>query len=173
MLEIGRADRGRERLQMACSDVDTSSGSNVETIGVLSSQSAVRQVTKSVFGDIVREEQCEPRDVYLTATIDQSDTIFNAFKNLGVPTLVCTAHRLNSIATSSMGIVGGLECDATGACKNTGMRNLVSRAMTMVDLVGHAPTMVKEEYHELRKGMLDLYDDFERAIDLVRRNCTR
>ncbi|CAN0242260.1 unnamed protein product, partial [Pylaiella littoralis] len=90
------------------------------------------QVTVDAFGGIVGAEHCEPSNIYISATVDQGGNMINAFRAMGVPTLICSGHRLNSAVQWATGIGGSFKSDGSGTCKNRLGHELVRKATAMV-----------------------------------------
>lgn len=126
------------------------------------------QVTIDAFGGIVGEANCEPRLIYIAATVDQGANMVNAFKRMGVETLLCSGHRLNSAVQWATGVGGSYKADGTGTCKNRQSRELTTKTTAMV---GHCSHSVCNN-DEFKKVQADL-DEAARLLELVRRNDTR
>ena len=83
----------------------------------------VVQETARLFAPICGDEECEPMDVYIAATVDQGGNIVNAFKCLLVPVIIYSAHRLNSMVSWGVGING-----SEGNSRNPSLNDLIKRA---------------------------------------------
>ena len=77
------------------------------------------------FSGICGEDSCQPNDVFVAVTVDQGGNMMNAFRNLGVPVLVCTGHRLNTATKWSLGITGTFTSAGGGTCKNAQLRSVL------------------------------------------------
>ncbi|CAM9984076.1 unnamed protein product, partial [Pylaiella littoralis] len=121
------------------------------------------QVTVDAFGGIVGAEHCEPSNIYISATVDQGGNMINAFRAMGVPTLICSGHRLNSAVQWATGIGGSFKSDGSGTCKNRLGHELVRKATAMVGVCNNDEfKKVQEELEEMCK-----------LLELIRRNDTR
>ena len=97
------------------------------------------QETKRLFTPICGAEGCDPSSIYLAATVDQGGNVVNAFKNMGVPVLECTGHRLNSMVSWGVGISGSIQAGGGGTNKNRRLNALIARAIAMVGKFSHSP----------------------------------
>lgn len=78
-----------------------------------------QQVTNDYFEPILGEGNVSPEKLFLAVTVDQGGNMVNAFKNMGIPVLICTRHRLNSGIGWGFGINGTYNKQTkTGTCKN-------------------------------------------------------
>jgi len=93
----------------------------------------VVQETARLFAPICGDEECEPMDVYIAATVDQGGNIVNAFKCLLVPVLICSAHRLNSMVSWGIGING-----SEGNSGNPSLNDLINCASGLVTRFSHS-----------------------------------
>ena len=57
----------------------------------------------------------------------------NACRSLGVPVLLCRAHRINSAVMWMLGIAG-----SAARCQNRDMRELIQRAAALVGVFSHS-----------------------------------
>lgn len=94
---------------------------------------SVRQLTTEVFGTFITGVQ--PKQVYVAATVDQGRNIINACEALGITTLQCLCHRVNSAVMWATGING-----TPATCKNKNGRELVSKAAALVGMFSHSCT---------------------------------
>ena len=69
----------------------------------------------------------------MAATVDQGGNVVNACPALGIPTLKCRAHCINSSVMWALGIAG-----ADSKCKNNAMKHLVGRAAALVGVFSHS-----------------------------------
>lgn len=92
----------------------------------------------------------------------------NAFKNMGVPVLECTGHRLNSMVSWGVGISGSIQAGGGGTNKNRRLNALIARATAMVGRFSHSPVN-NDALKEIQREVSDLTQE----LDLVRRNDTR
>ena len=100
---------------------------------------AVRErITVDAFGGIVGDAYCEPSNIYIAAAVDQGGKMINAFRRMGVPTLIRYGHRLNSSVQWSTGIAGSFKADGGGTCKNCLAHELVRKATAMVGHCSHS-----------------------------------
>ncbi|CAN0012199.1 unnamed protein product [Pylaiella littoralis] len=89
--------------------------------------------------------------------------MINAFRAMGVPTLICFGHRLNSAVQWATGIGGSFKSDGSGTCKNRLGHELVRKATAMVGVCNNDEfKKVQEELEEMCK-----------LLELIRRNDTR
>lgn len=126
------------------------------------------QVTVDAFEGILGAENCEPRDIYIAATVDQGRNLINAFDNMGVPVLICSGHRLNSAVSWSTGIGGTYAKDGAGTCKNRACRDLVTKVTAMVGHMTHS-VCNNDAFKKVQAEVTELTS----LLELVRRNDTR
>ena len=124
------------------------------------------------FSGICGEDSCEPNDVFVAATVDQGGNMVNAFRNLGVPVLVCTGHRLNTAIKWSLGIAGTFTAGGGGTCKNAQLRSLLQRASAMVGVFSRSPVS-NDEFKSLQREMKHMNGDIPDVLELIQRNDTR
>ena len=117
-------------------------------------------------------DSCEPNDVFVAATVDQGGNMVNAFRNLGVPVLACTGHRLNTAIKRSLGIAGMFTAGGGDSCKNAQLRSLLQRASAMVGAFSHSPVN-NDECKSLQREMKNMDGDIPDVLELIRRNDTR
>lgn len=75
----------------------------------------------------------KPIDVYVAATVDQGGNVVNACKSLGLDTLLCRGHRVNSSVMWALGIAG-----SPSKCKNPEMKKLVMKGAALVGCFSHS-----------------------------------
>ncbi|CAM9848077.1 unnamed protein product [Ectocarpus sp. 6 AP-2014] len=103
----------------------------------------IRELTADLFTSICHKS--EPKDIYLAATVGGcsgggggggGSSFGRAFQDMGVPVLVCSSYRLHSAVSCSLGCAtaGGAGEDK---CANTKMRDVVRRAVSMVEVFEH------------------------------------
>ncbi|CAM9623870.1 unnamed protein product, partial [Choristocarpus tenellus] len=92
----------------------------------------IQKVMSEYFSSFMGED-VQPCDVFLAGTIDQGANILNALRELNVPVLTCTAHKLNASVMWALGINGTKE---TG--KNKEGRELVRKGDTMARAFSHS-----------------------------------
>ena len=97
----------------------------------------VVQETARLFAPICGDEECEPMDVYIAATVDQGGNIVNAFKCLLVPVIIYSAHRLNSMVSWGVGI-NGSEGNSRNTSRNPSLNDLIKRASGLVSRFSHS-----------------------------------
>lgn len=130
---------------------------------------AVReQVTVDAFEGIVGSANCEPSNMYIAATVDQGGNMINAFRNMSVPTLVCSGHRLNSAVQWATGIGGSFKQDGTGTCKNRLAHELVRKATAMVGHLSHS-VCNNDEFKQVQRELEEICN----LLELIRRDDTR
>lgn len=86
------------------------------------------QMTEDYFGVGV-----QPKDVFISATVDQGLNIVNACRNLDILTILCRGHRLNSAVMWALGINGTAN---TG--KNPEMKQLTGKTAALVGVFSHS-----------------------------------
>lgn len=126
---------------------------------------AVQETTR-IFTPVMGDVTCEPSNIHTAATVDQDGNIIKAFENMGVPVLLCAAHRLNSMVGWGVGTNG--TSSAGGTCKNRTMAGLFSRAAAMVGKFSHSPKNNNklQEIQRRRNGP-------NSVLELIGRNDTR
>ena len=91
------------------------------------------QLTTAIFESFMTGVR--PRDVYVAATVDQGRNVINACEALGIPTLQCLCHRINSAVMWATGING-----TASTCKNAEGRDQISRYAALVGMFSHSCT---------------------------------
>lgn len=110
-------------------------------------------MTKEFFPFI---DNVEPKKVFVAATVDQGGNVVNACKSLGLPTLLCRAHRINSCVLWALGIAG-----SPRKCKNAAMKKLIGKAAALVGVFTHSAVnndalrAIQEELSEKEKNDLE------------------
>jgi hypothetical protein len=90
------------------------------------------QVTNDFFNTFM-PAGFKPKDVYVAGTVDQGGNVANAITALGIPLVLCNAHRLNTALSWGLGISGSAR-----TCKNTPFRNLLGKMAALVGVFSHA-----------------------------------
>lgn len=109
------------------------------------------QLTADLFAGVCGKS--EPRQVYLAATVgglsgDGGSSFRRALQDLGVPVLACSTYRLHSAVVCSLGGgvfdgeggdggAGSSSDHSEGTCVNVKMRDVVRRAVSMVEIFEH------------------------------------
>lgn len=88
-------------------------------------------MTTEYFGSFVAD--VAPKDVFVAATVNQGDNVINACKSLGIPTLLCRAHHLNSAVMWMLGIAG-----SASTCKNKEMKDAIQKAAALAGVFSHS-----------------------------------
>ncbi|CAM9705417.1 unnamed protein product [Ectocarpus sp. 13 AM-2016] len=99
----------------------------------------IRELTADLFTSICHKS--EPKDMYLAATVggcsgDGGSSFGRAFQDMGVPVLVCSSYRLHSAVSCSLGR-GAAGGGSEDECANAKMRDVVRRAVSMVEVFEH------------------------------------
>ncbi|CAN0543987.1 unnamed protein product, partial [Laminaria digitata] len=74
-----------------------------------------------------------PKDVFICATVDQGGNVVNACKALGLDTVKCRGHRVNTATMWALGLAG-----ATSKCKNPDSKKLVGKGAALVGVFSHS-----------------------------------
>lgn len=90
------------------------------------------QLTIEYFGSFMGPS-VHPSDVFICGTGAQGANVLNAYKALGVPVIVCAAHRLNASVMWALGVNG-----SAAAGKNREGKELISRAAGLVGVFSHS-----------------------------------
>ncbi|CAN0443297.1 unnamed protein product, partial [Laminaria digitata] len=69
----------------------------------------------------------------MSATVDQGMNVVNACRNLGIQTILCRGHRLNSSVMWALGINGSAK-----TCKNESMKPLIAKCAALVGVFSHS-----------------------------------
>ena len=128
----------------------------------------LEQVTVDDFGDIVGAEHCESSSIYIAATVHQGNNMINAFRNMGVDTLICSGHRLNSGVQWSTGIAGTFKTDGSETCKNRSAHDLVTKSTAMVGHLSHS-VCNNDEFKKVQEE----FEEVCTLLELIRRYDTR
>jgi len=67
------------------------------------------------------------KDVFICATVDQGGNVVNACKALGLDTVKCRGHRVNTATMWALGLAG-----AASKCKNPDSKKLVGKGAALV-----------------------------------------
>lgn len=78
-------------------------------------------------------ESVLPNQVYVCATVAQCLSVVNACKSLGLDTVLCRGHRLNSAVMWAMGINGSVN-----TVENPEMKALVTKCAALVGIYSHS-----------------------------------
>lgn len=104
-------------------------------------------MTTEYFGSFI--ENVKPKDVFVAATVDQEGNVVSACKKLGIETLLCRAHRINSAVMWMLGIAG-----SANTCQNPEMREIIQKAAALVVLFSHSSV----NYDTLRDIQRDMQE---------------
>ena len=111
-------------------------------------------------------------DLYIDATVDQGGNMVNASRNMGVPVLICTGHRLSSGIGWGLDTNGsynpGAEEGKKGTCKNPALRKIMSTMTACAGLFSHAPCN-----SDAFKGVQTDVCEMGKALEVLHRNDTR
>ncbi|CAM9428259.1 unnamed protein product [Ectocarpus sp. 4 AP-2014] len=99
----------------------------------------IRELTADLFTSICHKS--EPKDIYLAATVGGcsgggGSSFGRPFQDMGVPVLVCSSYRLHSAVSCSLGCAAA-EGGSEDSCANAKMRDVVRRAVSMVEVFEH------------------------------------
>lgn len=97
-----------------------------------------------------------PKEVFICATVDQGLNVVNACKALGIDTVLCRGHRLNSSVMWSLGINGSVN-----TCKNAEMKALVSKCAALVGVFSHSAV----NNDALREIQTNMHKDKQKEVD--------
>lgn len=87
------------------------------------------QVTADYFGEDVR-----PCEVFISATVDPASAFADACTHLGLNSILCRGHRLDSAVVRAL----GLDDDGGNTCENTAMKGLVGKCSSLLGLFSNS-----------------------------------
>lgn len=104
------------------------------------------QLTKEYFFFI---KDVTPSDVFAGATVGHGGHFANACRALGIETLLCRAHRINSSVMWMLGIAG-----AASKCQNPAMKEIIQKAAHLVGVFSHS-AVNQDALREVQNGMAE------------------
>ena len=86
---------------------------------------------------------------------------------MGVDTLICSGHRLNSGVQWSTGIAGTFKTDGSRTCKNRSAHDLVMKSTAMIGHLSHS-VCNNDEFKKVQEKLEEVCT----LLELIRRNDT-
>lgn len=108
---------------------------------------------------------CDPQDIYVATTVNKGGNAVKAFKNMKVPVLLCSGHRLNSVIYWALGLGRSYHAYGPGKCKNHASREFITLLAAMT---GHFS--ISTVNNDAFKAVQAEIEGFLVSLELIRRN---